>query len=140
MRPWSFIVGAVVLGMVATAPPADAARGTGWVQAPISDQKAVVKVINAEAKKRGADQHGLGCYSIWALKGHRDLVTVNFKPNVSPAACGDTSGFGIQVFRKVGGKWTRVATPSGPAGSACRFVGKPSAATKRLVISSGVCR
>jgi hypothetical protein len=140
MRSWPVIIGAVLVAVVASAPPAVAARSAGWVQAPLNDQKAVVKVMNAYAEKRGADQHGLGCYSIWALKGHRDLVTVNFKPNVSPAACGDTSGFGIQVFRKVGGKWTRVASPTGPAGSACRFVGKPSAATKRLVISSGVCR
>jgi hypothetical protein len=140
MKFTSVAMGLALALAVASGAPAMAVQGTSWVPTPRSDQRDVVKAINSAAAKNGERQHGLGCFSFWSLKGHRDLVTVNFKTNVSPSACGKTTGFGIQAYRKIGGKWTRVAVVSGPPGSACKWVGKPSAATKRLVATSGVCR
>jgi hypothetical protein len=140
--PWAMGIAlamGLALALVSTGPSVAAQPG-GWVPAPVDDQQAIVKVMNKEADKNGAQQHGLGCYSFWALKGHKDVVTVSFKTNVSPSACGDTAGFGIQVFRKTGGSWTRVAENTGAVGSSCKWIGKPSAATKRLVTSSGLCR
>jgi hypothetical protein len=124
---------------VGLAAPATAARGAGWTPAPRATQSAVVKAVNALAKKTGGVAHSPGCFSVLLLKGHSNLAAINLQSKANVQACGSAQEFGIQAFKKSGATWVHVGGTNGPAGSSCTFDKAATAGIKALLKSSGLC-